>query len=231
MIVTASDSNERSFEQLLVMLASLRKNSVMDDVTVHLIDCTDEHKNRVLKVLPVALIERASCPAGVDKKGFMVCYRAGAVLEAMREWGGAVAWFDTDVIVRKDLHHFWDDVRPTCLKVMYRRGAPERSLFQAGIFAVGVSAATEKMVEWWAGKIDGKNEWYADQLWLYRAWKKSEKKVRLIRMSAEYNNVGDSKKENPFLDESTIWHCKSSHFEHPDYQKEYLAYQEYLERL
>jgi len=226
-IVTASDSNERSFEQLLVMLMSLRENSPEDYVTVHLVDCDKSHEEAVKKVHPSAFIETASCPEGVDKRGFMVCYRASAVLKAVMT-DNNVAWFDADTIIRRDLDDFWKGVERGCLKILMRGGAQERSIFQAGVFAVGRSPEILEMLKWWDSKVSGVNEWYADQLWLYRAWDKFSNKVKLVFMPMSCNNVGDSTKEKPFLEASMVWHCKSSHFNHPDYQKEYMKYAEKL---
>ena len=117
MIVTACDNDERCFEQLLVMLMSAKENSPDDYVTVHLVECDDSHVERVKAVREDAFIERVECPEGVDRKGFMVCYRASAVLR-QTYWDDYVAWFDADTIIRKDLEGFWAGMCPGGLKIM-----------------------------------------------------------------------------------------------------------------
>ena len=53
-------------------------------------------------------------------------------------------------------------------------------------------------------------------------------RIQLIKMSRQFNDMGDSKREDVFRTDSTIWHCKKSHFYNEKFRREYLKYLEMI---
>jgi len=186
------------------------------------VGCLPETVKRISNLYSHSEIKTYHLPVRANKKGYMVCFRASCILDAMVH-GKPVAWMDTDTIVRRNLFPMWENINPDSFKIVYREKNPDKSKFQAGVFVIGVSNSTIRFIEDWNQHIVSINEWYADQLWLYRIWKKHPG-VKMIKMPLSLNNVGDSTKEHPFLKDSVVWHCKGAHFNHPVFQEEYQKY-------
>ena len=110
-----------------------------------------------------------------------------------------VGWVDVDTIVRAPLDDFWSDVEPGTLKVMYRPGIADCSIFNTGVMAIGRSPETEELVANWLRGVMKAKKWLDDQRYLWKVWKKSV--VRLIPLETKFN-------DNHFDRESVIWHGK-----------------------
>lgn len=227
MIVTALNYDSFYFEQLLVLLTSISINSSNDVVSVFLVDFPKSIENKLKNVFSgFKFINRQ---LNVKKKkniaGFMVCYRSLVVKECLEIYKKPVAWFDTDIIVRKNLNLFWKDVKTNQLKILYRGDSKaDKSKFQAGVFALGYSEEILHYISEWNAVIQKSRRWYEDQKQLYILYLKYAKEIELIKMSIEFNDVGDFTKDNSFNSNSTIWHCKKSHFYNERFRKEYLNY-------
>lgn len=229
MIVTALNYNKFYFEQLLVFLTSVKLNSPGDIVSIFLVDFPEDVENKLKEVFGnFKFINRQLGLDTSNKKkvaGFMVCYRSLAVKECLEKYKEPVAWFDTDIIIRKDLKHFWSDVKTNQLKILYRGPkVPKDCRFQAGVFAIGYSDVTLEYISKWNSTIQASPRWFEDQKHLYLIYKKYSKKIELIKMSKEFNDVGSKGKKDAFDDDSTVWHCKKKHFYNDKFRKEYLNY-------
>lgn len=225
MIITALNYDKFYFEQLLSMLASIRVNSPNDAASIFLVNFPLDVENKLNEVFSEFVFENRNLDVGNNVAGFMVCYRSLVIKECLEKYKKPVAWFDTDVIVRKDLGSFWKDVNNNQLKIVYRGDDVGPNIrFQAGVFAVGYSEATVKFISEWNSVVQSKHEWYADQLHLYLIYVKYSDSVELIKMPRTFNDIGDSTRDDVFDVGSTIWHCKKSHFYHERFRKEYLKY-------
>ena len=225
MIITALNCDEFYYEQLLVLLTSIRTNSPDDDVSIFLVNFPSEVEKNLTEIFDGFMFENRKLDVGDNIAGFMVCYRSLVIKECLEKYKKPVAWFDTDVIVRKDLEAFWEGVSTNQLKISYRGDdvAP-KIRFQAGVFAVGYSEATIKFISEWNSIVQSKHEWYADQLHLYLTYMKYSDSIELIKMPRIFNDIGDSTRDDVFDAGSTIWHCKKSHFYHERFRKEHLKY-------
>jgi hypothetical protein len=222
MIVTALNYDPFYFEQLLVMLTSLKFNSPKDIASIFLIDFPKVEIEKLNKTfVDFEFVDRKLNISNLrDIAGFMVCYRTLVVKECLERYKKPVAWFDTDIIVRKSLDIFWSDVKTNQLKIFYRGDKVANNCkFQAGVFAVGYSEETLRYISDWNDVVQSKKRWYEDQLQLYLLYNKYSDKIQLIDMPIEFNDTRISKGKN-----STLWHCKKGHFNEKQFRKEYLKY-------
>lgn len=245
MIVTAINNNDFYFEQLRVMLWSLMVNSPEDKVFVHMIDFTEKTLEKLRRIYKNTefVDPEVSVKNKNDIAGFMVCYRGKIIIEAMEKFKEPIAWFDTDLIIRKPLDGLWADLKENSLKIKVRRPTEKdkqkwesdpnyknRFSFQAGIFCLGYSKNTLEYATEWGKEIQKKNNWYEDQLQLYLKYEKYKEKIDLIELPFSYNDVGNSEGEC-FLQDSHIWHCKKSHFENPIFKKEFEKHKREADKL
>lgn len=227
MIVTSLNYDKFYFEQLLVLLTSLRINSPNDVVSIFLVDFPEDVENKLKKEFNSFKFINRKLNVSSKKSvaGFMVCYRSLVVKECLEKYKEPTAWFDTDIIVRKDLGSFWSDVKTNQLKILYRGdGCREHVRFQAGVFAVGYSKDTVNYISEWNKIIQVSHRWYEDQKQLYLLYVKYSDDIQLIKMDKRFNDIGDSSKKDSFNDGSVIWHCKKLHFKNKRFRKEYLEY-------
>lgn len=227
MIITALNYNDFYYEQLKVMLTSLSINSPREYATIHLVNFPSaEIKKLKMKFLNYSFINKVVDFNQEDSiPGYMVCYRARVVYEHLLNGKEPVAWFDTDLIIRKDLSPAWEDLDGNQFKILNRNTPDKDCKFQAGIFFVGYSQETLDLISDWEEITVKENKWFADQKNLYLMYEKHSDKVKLIKMDKKFNDVGCSK--NPcFLKDSYIWHCKKKHFNRSPFREEYLYYLE-----
>lgn len=232
MITTALNYNNFYFEQLLVLLTSININSPDDIVSIFLVDFPKDIENKLKKIFNkfIFINRELNINTKKDIPGFMVCYRGLVVKECLEKYKEPVAWFDTDIIVRKNLKSFWAGTKTNQLKIYYRGDdVPDKVKFQAGIFAVGYSDETMKFISEWSDIIQSDMYWYADQKQLYLVYNKYSDNIKLIKMSRIFNDIGDSTRTDVFDNNSVIWHCKKSHFYHERFRKEYLKYLKFTE--
>ena len=226
MIIQALNYNEFYYNQVLASLASIRINSPEDRVVIHLLDFPKYEVLKLEVAFPfyIFVIKNGLLRGIKDVAGFMVCYRTKAIKQAMKDYKCSIAWFDTDTLIRKPLTEFWGDVTADSLKISCRETERINTKFQAGIFVVGYSDITYSMISDWSLRVQEVNMWYADQEYLYRVCEEYKPHVLLIPMDLKFNDIGDSTREDVFSDNSVIWHCKSSHFNHSRFSKEFKYY-------
>lgn len=226
MIVQALNYNEFYYNQLLASLASIRINSPEDSVLIHLLDFPRYEVLKLEVAFPFyTFVVKNGLLRGVkDIAGFMVCYRTKAIKQAMKDYKCSIAWFDTDTLIRKPLTEFWGDVTADSLKISCRDTDDILVKFQAGVFAVGYCDLTYSMISDWSLCVKEDTRWFADQEYLYRVYDEYRPHILLIPMDLKFNDIGDSTRDNVFDGESVIWHCKSKHFNHPRFSKEFKYY-------
>ena len=224
MITTIATGDSFYFNQLLVMLTSIKINSPGHRVDACLIDCSKAQVDRLIKSFPEFNFENRKIKR-IDKRGIsFILLRIKLIQEHFEKYKEQVAWIDTDVIVRKPLGSFLD-IKPEQLKILFRgKKAPEKVRFNAGVLNFGCSDETKALVDTWYNLLSKNMVWGMGQLELYRAYKKHEERVELIELPEAFNDLGDSTNNNSFNTTSAIWHCKKHHFNNPKFQKEFKYY-------
>jgi len=191
MIISAVNDREPYRTQRMVLATSLNLNSPSDESVLETLDA--------------------------DKtREYMVCYRTEMFVRYL-EKHDAVAWFDTDCIVRKPLAGFWHDVVEDSIKIVFRPEKKEKRRFQAGVFAFGSGTHVRRMVSEWNEDVQKNPAWYKDQESLYLHYMKYRDRIKLIPMPEKFN-------DSSFRTSSTIWHSKEHHFLDRTFQKEYQHY-------
>lgn len=223
MIITNSTPDKFYFDQLISFLASMRKNSLDHTINVFLANYPDKKIDRLHKAFPEFVFENRKVEKK-DKRGIaLILFRIELVKECFEKYKKPVAWIDTDVIVRADLSPFLE-VKPKQLKILFRGGNHPRTRFNAGIFNIGYSEETYKLVCDWRNNLKSNLIWGMGQLELWKAYNKHKDNVELIKMPKKFNDLGSSVGKDFFRDDSLMWHCKKAHFNNPKFQKEFQKY-------
>jgi hypothetical protein len=156
-----------------------------------------------------------------DSRGFaLIIDRAFRVKECLNKYKEPVTWMDTDILVRGDLSELLD-VGSEELKILYRKGSPERVRINAGVFTIGYSAITHKFITTWYNEIKVGHKWGDGQLVFWKIFKKymHRKDIKLTDITFKFNSAGAK-----FNEEYVVWHCKKAHFDREKYQVEYKEY-------
>ena len=124
---------------------------------------------------------------------------------------------DTDILVRGDISELVE-INPKELKILHRKGSPERVRINAGVFTIGNSEVCKKFIRHWHKRISRGKKWGDGQLEFWRGFQKFRNKIRMVELDIKYNSTG---KVN---DEYIVWHCKKGHFDKEKYQVEYQEY-------
>jgi len=221
MIFTTLNFNPFYYEQLKVMLTSLSINSPSDSAVIDLVDFPNDEVIELQSKFPRYKFTQSILPKDTrDTKGYMVCKRGHVINQAVLHHK-KIAWFDTDLIIRKPLDKLWKSLAFDSLNILTRNENPPRTKFQAGVFFLHVGPQIISFIQDWSSFISNHFGWYVDQEHLYKI--SEQKKINRINLNKTYNDVGCSK--NPcFLNESHIWHSKQAHFQNPKFQKEYQNY-------
>lgn len=211
-------------DHMRVLLMSLRMNVPTARVNVTLINCSEDYRKELLRIndnIEIRVFDLPNCGAiGRIIKKHM------SVLECMSKYD-KVMWLDNDIIVRKSLNSLWEGVGKDTLKIWKKKHKADKYKMQAGVYVAG----NEKCLQRWLqcviqkeGKLldspdaskdgYGSPHWMVSQELLYHCLNSDIKYVKLPRI---YN-------DQKFKEESVIWHCKSSHFDDPRFQKEYKKY-------
>lgn len=218
MIITSC--TEDYVPYLKVLLASLEANSPQDQMTVYPVNFESPD---LQERFPQYRFEPRHLNLSKNKDGIMCVYRTVLLKEHFDRSSEPILWLDVDTMVRKDLAHFWGDIRPNSLKIFIRDGDDIRKRFQTGVFAFGNSDATKRFVEEYNEACQNDPAWYQDQIMIYLLYEEYRSSIDLISMSADYND-----KRHPKLEGSTIWHYKMRKKSHPKYEKrvhtEYMKY-------
>jgi hypothetical protein len=221
MIFTTLNFNSFYYEQLKVMLTSLSINSPNDSASIELIDFPNDEVIELKSKFFRYKFTESNLPKNVrDVKGYMVC-RRGYVINHAVSIHPKIAWFDTDLIIRKPLDTLWESLQFDSLHILTRKENPPHTRFQAGVFFLNSGPKIISFIQEWNSFISSHFGWYVDQEYLYKI--SEQKKINRINLNKTYNDVGCSKNAC-FLDESHIWHSKKHHFRNPKFQKEYQNY-------
>lgn len=223
MIITAATPDEFYFNQLLTMLTSMRMNSSRHTATVFLVNYPTDKSERLKEVFSDFEFQNRKVEM-IDKRGIsLILLRIQLVLECFERHNVSVSWIDTDVVVRGSIEPFIR-VQPNQFKILHRGDSnPEKVRFNAGIFSIGCSPATKKMVQDWRVRLQADPIWGKGQLYLYKAFKVS-RGIDLVKMPSGFNDLGDSRSNGSFREGSLIWHCKKQHFNNVRFQKEFQHY-------
>lgn len=224
MIITNSSPDTFYYNQLLAFLASVRINSPDDIVHVFLADYPEDKVEALSVKFPSYKFDNRHIKR-IDSRGFsFIQFRVALIKECFERYDEPVAWMDTDIIVRGSLEEFLK-VKGYQLKILYRGDdVPDKVKINAGIFNVGCSLNTHAFINEWQRRVEVNAKWGMGQLELWRSYKIHEDNIELIKMSEKFNDLGGVDRPNAFADDSVIWHCKKSHFNHPKFQKEFQYY-------
>lgn len=226
MIITAASSDQLYFDQLLSMLSSFEVNCPNKQLSIFLTDYPKDIAENLKRAFPSFLFFNRSLSA-IDKRGIhFILFRISLIRECFEKYKSAAAWIDTDVVIRKPLDEFLA-IEPTQLKILYRGdNKPDKVKFNAGIFRIGCSDATKKLINDWYSALEKNAIWGMGQLELWKAYYKNRKMVELVKMEEKFNDLGGNDRPNAFSKESVMWHSKKAHFENKKFQKEFQYYLE-----
>jgi hypothetical protein len=224
MIITASSPDKFYFEQLLAFLASFEFNSPFHSHTVYLANYPGDITRNLRMAFPNTSFVNRELEA-IDGRGIhFILFRINLIREIFKNRKEPVAWIDTDVIVRKKLDDFLK-IEPKQLKILYRGDKkPDKVKFNAGIFRIGYSKETAKMMDDWHDGLIKNTIWGMGQLELWKAYHKNRNRVELVKMPKRFNDIGGNDRPDAFDEESVMWHSKKAHFKNPKFQKEYQHY-------
>jgi hypothetical protein len=219
MIITNSTPDKYYYNQLIAFLMSIKMNSPkhMRLMRVFLANYPKDLEMKLKKAFHDVEFENNPLKM-IDKRGFgVIVDRAIRVIECFDKYKESVVWLDTDILVRGDISELLE-IKPKQLKILYRKGSPERVRINAGVFNIGYSKETYDFICEWYNRIKVNKRWGQGQLEFWRAYKRHRDKVKMIELSLKYNSTGK------FNDEYIIWHCKKGHFDRVKYQEEYKDY-------
>ena len=224
MIITNASSDDFYFNQLLVLLTSLKINSSKHIIHVFLANCPKNKEKMLKKRFKNFVFENRKLEM-IDERGFsFIQFRAQLIKECFEKYKEPVAWIDTDVIIRKDLSEFLK-IKSKQLKILYRGdNVPEKVKINAGIFNIGCSEETYNFICDWYERIKINDKWGMGQLEFWRVYKKYKNKIELIKINNKFNDLGGLDRPNAFNNDSVMWHCKKYHFNNKRFQKEFKYY-------
>ncbi len=223
MIFTITTHDEFYMNQLLAFLSSIKINSPNEKMKVCLVNFPKILEQRLRHSFHDFDFENRRIKM-IDKRGIsLILLRIELIKEYFELHGDSAAWIDTDVIVRDKLDPFLE-IKPNQLKILFRGNhVPPKVRFNAGIFNMGCSDETYKLVCDWHRQLKKNTVWGMGQLELWKAYK-NNLNVDLVKMSDKYNDLGDSTNDDSFAPTSVMWHSKKHHFENPKFQKEFQHY-------
>lgn len=200
-------------DQAKALINSVKINSPTTPITTYLV-------NYVSDPFPGTFYKGVS----LENIKAITAYSLRAMYEVLLTTKSPVLWLDTDVLVRGNLSPFLVDIKPNTMKVLKRNTAEEGSIFNTGVVAVGYSSATLSMLYTASQAALQNPQWFADQLYLYRAYEAHKEQIELINLlyHKKWHDLGGT--ENAFADDSIIWHCKSNHAHESPFVDEYNYY-------
>lgn len=220
MIVMCFNNKEPFLIQAKVVLKSIELNSSSMPAVLYLVNFESHNFNSIYECINVNL----------DLK-YITAYSLVAMYNTLSKYKTSILWLDVDTIVRGELSDIFSDVKPNTLKILKREDADAReasglSVFNTGVVAVGYSEETLLLLKEASEMAMANPIWTADQLYLYRTYKKYKNNIDLINLvnHREWHDIGGRERKNPFDKKSIIWHCKSSHFNESPYKEEYEYY-------
>jgi len=134
---------------------------------------------------------------------------------ALEDGYDRVAHFDIDTLIRKNLDGLWEGVTPDSLKILKRNDQFPKWRFQNGVYVIGNSENSLKMIRKFERKIINSLEWYEDQRLLWKVFSKSG--MKHIQLSEKYN-------DHHFNKDSYIYHAKGHCRQIEKWKTEYKKY-------
>jgi hypothetical protein len=219
-IITGVNDNPHYQDHMRVLLMSLKKNAPKEWVCVVLVNCSTEYFHECFDINEnIGIVVVESKEGAINR----ISEIHKIVLKHMT-WYDQIAVLDNDTIARAPLDGLWEGVGKNTLKVWKRKDKADPYKIQAGVMVMGngkplrrwMKCVIEKELKHEQSARDGyySKNWLVSQELLYHCMNKD---IDYVKLPIIYN---DSK----FRDGSVIWHCKSSHFNDPKFQKEYKKY-------
>lgn len=214
LVLTAIDNNPHYQDHLKAFLMSMRMNSPGLKVRACLINCSDEYSDSIEKAFDVEVARIFfDHPTSPSERNYIRHFLFSVAFKQKYE---SVAWIDNDALVMNKLgDDFWENATGSSIKVWLRPKKNDKYKFQAGVYILGNTALTQGYVKDIMEQLKDTDDWMLPQLLLYTLSKKHY--IAHHQLCEKYN---DSK----FCDNSTIWHCKQSHFKEEKFQKEFKHY-------
>lgn len=207
-ITTETNDNPMYIDFTKVFLASLAANASDEKVRVNVSGWSEKEVeitrkiNPMAEILPIEFNKRININGrytSVEDYIEIVHVQATVMRLALEDGYDKVAHFDVDTLILRNLDKLWDDVDGNVLKIIKRPGQPKKRRFQNGIYVIGNSKYTRKMIQKLEKKIVDSVIWYDDQKQLYKCYTKIPK-IKLIELSKKYN-------DRHFKKGSFVWHC------------------------
>lgn len=193
-------------DTLKVFLASLAVNAPGERIIVYISGCeggtfSGINENALFRHWDVDSVENANR------------FRFAMLLNILEEYE-YVGWLDHDMIVRKPINELWR-IKDNTLHAWYRRKKREHMKVQGGVFFLKRSERIKKYLTDVMNLLKADAEWYAPQLYCYQY---------AVKNGIAFSDIGEQYNDCKFKEGSVLWHCKSSHFDDPKYQKEHQVY-------
>lgn len=219
MIVMCFNDKSPYVEQAKVALKSIQINSPNIPIILYLINF-DKNKNIFNNVI-IKHVELNNIKA-------ITAYSLHAMYDALTLYKTSILWLDVDVLIRKNLLPIFNNLKPNTLQILKRPTNDIKSIFNTGVVGVGYSKNTINMLKYASIQALNNIEWFADQLYLYKAYEKFKENIDLVNLLnfSKWHDIGG--KPNAFKNSSIIWHCKGNHFNEKPYKNEYEFYLKYI---
>lgn len=216
-IMTGVDEKKYYWNHLLAFLASVDKNSPETRVIVNLVNRgLDDYAKTLTCFKCVSMVNRTNCCGTDFQKNYLRHeWLAEIMIGGCR--GDNIAWLDPDILVRGSLSPLFDGMGRNCIKFWRRPSVKNEYEFQGGVYILNNSQRCYDFCKSIYDRLQGTNDWLLPQLLCLKNIKTL--KLQEIPLPESFN---DSK----FNPESTIWHCKHSHFNDKKFQKEFKKYHE-----
>lgn len=216
-VILASNEAYPYHEQVKVLLKSLHKNNPDQKVIYYgygypeNTDFTQYNPNLTQYFLNI--------PEGYTNIGnYLATVRAELLLNIILNDPtiDKIAWFDTDIIVRKSLQGFWDHVEDNSISIISRPNQVIEFKVNSGVFGLKVSDKVKKFLQLYKDKLDNCDKrWYSDQIYLYKS--AIELGIKIKHLTYDIISL-------EFSQQSAIWHSRKMNLNHPVWVKEYRKY-------
>lgn len=128
-------------------------------------------------------------------------------------------WVDADTIIRNSLNGLISmlDSQTGKLAVLHRMDRRDEEKFQVAVVGINTKDISKETIKLW-NKYAKEDDWFADQLGLYKA---------AIQTGIDRIDIGSKYNDQYFNKDSIIWHCKGS-YNHPNWKAECNKYRPIL---
>ena len=218
-IITCVSDNPKYLKQVYGLLKSVAKHSPEQFVDLYLLNCSKD-VDAIYSFSPKISIFHVDVVNTGNMRCFAASYRSVLVLDSLKKYECPVAWFDSDIIVRKDLSVFWEGFEPNTFKVSLRKSDRKYDLY-SGLFGVGYSDATLDFIKDYKHRLYGGNRWKnwgSDQTQLYKSYLNHKKIIIFVDIPKQIHDVGCR------LDDSCMWHPKMKRINKEPFKTEFDEY-------